>query len=233
MNDDIATRIQQLREHITALEQYYGRPIGSVKLLAVSKLQALSAIQSAIAAGQYSFAENYCQEAVEKIIALQQDKRLEWHFIGTLQSNKAKAVAQYFDWVHSVDSLTVAKKLSKHRPADMLALQVCLQVNIAAEKSKSGISLAQLMEFALAVQQMPRLQLRGLMTMGVHGQSVATAEVFAQLQQALQQLQQQGLAVDTLSMGMTEDYPLAIAAGATLLRIGSKIFGDRLKGETQ
>lgn len=185
----------------------------------------------AVQAGQLAFGENYLQEALDKIAAmpaLAPQAPLQWHFIGPIQSNKTRPIAEHFDWVHSVDRLKIAQRLSEQRPAELGALNICLQVNISDEDSKSGLSPAQLPEVAAAVAQLPRLRLRGLMAIPAPTTDVAQQRAaFAAVRGLYQQLQASGLALDTLSMGMSADLDAAVAEGATIVRIGSAIFGAR------
>lgn len=198
-----------------------------VKLLAVSKTFAVDALRDAYQAGQRSFAENYVQEALDKMKALQ-DLAIEWHFIGPIQSNKTRAIAENFAWVHSVDRLKIAERLSEQRPANMPPLQLCLQVNISNEASKSGVAPNEVSALAQAMTQLPNLKLRGLMAIPAPSDDVAIQRSgFAQLRQLRDQLNQQGLQLDTLSMGMSHDFAAAIAEGATIVRVGTAIFGDR------
>ena len=224
----IASNLQAVRDAITAAAGKAGRAPDSIHLLAVSKTFAPDAIREAYRAGQRRFAESYMQEALEKIAALH-DLPLEWHFIGPLQSNKTRAVAENFAWVHSVDRLKVAERLSAQRPAHLPPLQVCLQVNISREASKSGVSPEEAEALAEAVAQLPHLRLRGLMAIPEPNDEVAAQQAaFAQLRKLLERLNRHGLQLDTLSMGMSQDFAAAIAEGATLVRIGSAIFGERI-----
>jgi pyridoxal phosphate enzyme (YggS family) len=204
-----------------------GRGDNTVNLLAVSKKQPVSAILAAAAAGQRDFGENFVQEGLEKIQAIDRDD-LIWHFIGHLQTNKTRQVAQYFDWVHTVDRIKIARRLSEQRPADLDDLQVCLQVNIDNETSKSGADIEAIPELATAVAELPRLRLRGLMCLPANRSEFSEQrKPFARLRQLLEALQQQGLPVDTLSMGMSGDYRAAIYEGSTIVRLGTAIFGAR------
>lgn len=206
-----------------------GRPVSSVTLLAVSKTQPPQAVRDAVAAGQSRFGENYVQEALDKMAALADLRpRLEWHLIGPLQANKTRAVAEQFDWVHSVDRLRIAERLSAQRPAGMAALQVCIQVNISGEASKSGVAPAEVPALAHAVAALPGLRLRGLMAIPEPEDDLAAQRrPFAAMRAMLQALRADGLDLDTLSMGMSGDMEAAIAEGATLVRIGTAIFGAR------
>lgn len=198
-----------------------------VKLLAVSKNFAVDALRDAYQAGQRSFAENYVQEALDKMKALQ-DWAIEWHFIGPIQSNKTRAIAENFAWVHSVDRLKIAGRLSEQRPEHLPPLQICLQVNISNEASKSGVAPNEVSALAQAMTKLPNLKLRGLMAIPAPSDDVVIQRNgFAQLRQLRDQLNQQGLQLDTLSMGMSHDFAAAIAEGATMVRIGTAIFGER------
>jgi len=223
----IASRLQAVQARIRAAEAAAGRPPDAVRLIAVSKTFAASAIREACQAGQHAFGENYLQEALSKIEALP-GLPLEWHFIGPIQSNKTRPVALNFSWVHSVDRLKLAERLSAARPEGLPPLQICIQVNVSGERSKSGCQPDALQELALTVACLPRLQLRGLMAI-----PEATSDVrlqhqrFALLRQLKDQLVTSGLSLDTLSMGMSDDLEPAIAEGATMVRVGRAIFGPR------
>jgi pyridoxal phosphate enzyme (YggS family) len=226
----IAENLQQVRGRIATACAAVQRPVQTVTLLAVSKTFPADAVREAHAAGQHAFGENYVQEALEKIAALGDFRpALEWHLIGPLQSNKTRAVAESFDWVHSVDRLKVAQRLSEQRPAHLPPLQVCLQVNVSGEASKSGIAPEALPALAKAVAALPGLRLRGLMSIpepaiGFEAQRVP----HRRLRGLLQSLRAEGLAMDTLSMGMSADLEAAVAEGATLVRVGTAIFGGRI-----
>jgi len=225
--DNLHARLAAVHASIQAAAAHHGRPAEVVTLLAVSKTQPAQAIRAAAAAGQRRFGENYLQEALAKMAALA-DLDLEWHFIGPLQSNKTRPVAEHFTWVHSVDRLKLAERLSAQRPDTLPPLNVCLQVNISAETSKSGCSLSDLPALAHAVAALPRLRLRGLMAIPAPAEGrEAQRQPFRRLREALEQLNAGGLALDTLSMGMSDDLEAAIAEGATLVRVGSAIFGTR------
>lgn len=225
--NSIAENLKKIQNEIRAAAQQFDRSADTVHLLAVSKQQPLTAIEQALAAGQYAFGESYVQEALPKITALAAHT-LEWHFIGTLQANKTRTIAQHFAWVHSLDKLTNAERLNQYRPATLAPLQVCLQINIDNEPNKAGIKLTELLPLATAIAALPHLQLRGLMALPAPQQDFAQQRAsFRQLRLALQQLQQQGFKVDTLSMGMSADFVAAIAEGATIVRIGSALFGKR------
>jgi PLP dependent protein len=222
-NINIDKTLTQCRARVTQACHQAGRPASSITLVAVSKRQSLEKIQCAIAAGQSHFGENQAQEALQKIQALQQEK-LIWHFIGTLQSNKTKIIAENFHWVHSLSSEKHALRLSHQRPSTLPALNVCLQINIDHELNKSGITLEALPTLVQAITHLPRLKLRGLMCIPQKNKS---QHAFRQLKQAFLALQQTGITLDTLSMGMSADFEDAIIAGSTMVRIGSLIFGAR------
>ena len=227
MNPSIADNIARVRAQIEAACQAAGREPSSVHLLAVSKTWGADAVRQAHAAGQTAFGENYIQEAVEKITALR-DLPLEWHCIGPIQSNKTRLVAEHFDWVHSVDRLKIAQRLSEQRPAELPPLQVCIQVNVDGGDNKSGVSPEELPALAQAVNALPRMRLRGIMTIPEPAETEAQMRaVHAQAKALLEALRQQGLPLDTLSMGMSADMAAAIAEGSTLVRVGTAIFGQR------
>lgn len=212
---------------VSGAAQRAGRPAASITLIAVSKFQPVPAIREAHAAGLKHFGENYVQEGVAKVQALA-DLPLTWHFIGALQTNKTRAVAANFAWVHTVDRLQIAERLSAQRPADLPPLQVCLQVMLVPEPGKAGLAPADVPALAAAVAKLPGLQLRGLMCIPPATADVTTQrEHFRTLANLLAELQSAGLAVDTLSMGMSGDYEAAILEGATHVRIGTAIFGAR------
>ncbi len=225
----IAHNLQHTRERIAAACAAAGRSTDGVTLLAVSKTFGAEAVREAHAAGQRAFGENYVQEALDKIAALADLRaELEWHLIGPLQSNKTRVVAESFDWVHSVDRLKVAERLSAQRPENLPPLQVCLQVNVSGESSKSGVPPAEVAALAAQVARLPRLRLRGLMSIPEPAADFeAQRAPHRALQALLQELRQQGLALDTLSMGMSVDLEAAVAEGATIVRIGTAIFGGR------
>jgi len=227
----IAGNLQQVRGRIEAACAVAQRPVQTVTLLAVSKTFPADAVREAHAAGQRAFGENYVQEALEKIQALAALRSvLEWHLIGPLQSNKTRAVAEAFDWVHSVDRLKIAQRLSEQRPPEAPPLNVCLQVNISGEASKSGVPPAEVSALAHAVARLPRLKLRGLMAIPEPaGDFAAQRAPHRALRELMQRLQAEGLALDTLSMGMSADLEAAVAEGATIVRVGTAIFGSRPK----
>ena len=223
----ICDNLRRIRDEIHRLEARYGRPEGSVRLLAVSKTKPVAALREALDCGQQAFGENYVQELAEKSVALA-GADIEWHYIGPLQSNKSRIVAETAHWMHTVDRLKIARRLSEQRPADLAPLNVCIQVNISGEASKSGIEPGSLPELAAAVTALPNLRLRGLMAIPAPSADVnAQRGVFARLRRALEDEVARGHALDTLSMGMTGDMEAAIAEGATLVRIGTAIFGAR------
>ena len=198
-----------------------------VKLLAVSKAQSDSVVREAFVAGQTAFGENYLQEALDKQAALT-DLPIEWHFIGPIQSNKTQPIAQHFSWVHSVDRLKIAQRLNEARPTDLAPLQVCIQVNVSDERSKSGVSAHDLESLATTIASLPRLKLRGLMAIPAPTHDINQQQAqFKQVRQCYDALLAKGFALDTLSIGMSDDYPIAIAEGATIVRIGSALFGAR------
>ena len=200
---------------------------GSVTLLAVSKAQPAQKLREAYAAGQTTFGENYLQEALNKQVELK-DLNIEWHFIGPIQSNKTQPIAQHFSWVHGVDRLKIAQRLSDARPADLAPLQICLQVNISGEASKSGVAPNELLDLVKAVASLPKLSLRGLMTIPEPTDDEALQrQQFKHMRDLLNSLKNEGFALDTLSMGMSSDYKIAIEEGATMVRVGSAIFGAR------
>ncbi|HGM5492273.1 TPA: YggS family pyridoxal phosphate-dependent enzyme [Serratia fonticola] len=227
----IQQNLQDVRSRIATAAQGCARIPEEVTLLAVSKTKPVEAIAQAIAAGQHAFGENYVQEGVDKIQHFAQRPEgatLEWHFIGPLQSNKSRLVAEHFDWCHTIDRLRIALRLSDQRPATMPPLNVLIQINISDEQSKSGIVLDELPALAEAVAALPNLCLRGLMAIPApehdYQRQLAT---FGQMNDAFQALKQRYPQVDTLSMGMTDDMQAAIAAGSTMVRIGTAIFGAR------
>jgi pyridoxal phosphate enzyme (YggS family) len=210
-----------------------GRKPEEVGILAVSKTFPAESVLEAVAAGARAFGENYVQEGVDKALAVRQVAglpALEWHFIGPIQSNKTREVAEHFDWVHSIDRLKIAQRLSDQRPADLPPLQVCVQVNVSGEQSKSGVSLPEAAALVRAVAAMPNLKLRGLMAIPEPTDEPARQRAaFAMLRALRDEINSEGLSLDTLSMGMSADLESAIAEGATLVRVGTAIFGKRVK----
>jgi pyridoxal phosphate enzyme (YggS family) len=225
----ILGNIQQVRARISNACDGAQRPVQSVTLLCVSKTFGPDAVREAHAAGERCFGENYVQEGVDKIAALADLREaIEWHLIGPLQSNKTRIVAEQFDWVHSVDRLKIAQRLSEQRPVNLSPLQVCLQVNISGEDSKSGLAPGEVAAVANAVAALPRLVLRGLMAIPEPAGDLAAQRAPHRALRALfETLCAQGLALDTLSMGMSADLEAAILEGATMVRVGSAIFGAR------
>ena len=220
----IADHLGALAARIDSAALACGRDPASIKLLAVSKTKPAAAVREAYAAGVRDVGENYLQEALEKQAELR-DLPLIWHFIGPIQSNKTKPIAEHFAWVHSVDRLKIAQRLSEQRPAELPPLNICLQVNVSGETSKSGCEPGDLSALAHAVSQLPRLRLRGLMAIPEPSDDPATQHAaFARLRELRDAL---GLGLDTLSMGMSHDLEAAIAEGATWVRIGTALFGAR------
>ncbi len=225
----IANNLQLVRNRISQACLKVLREETSVTLLAVSKTFPAENVREAFNAGQKLFGENYVQEALDKIAALSDIRsELEWHLIGPLQSNKTRPVAEAFDWVHTVDRLKIAQRLSEQRPAHLPPLQVCVQVNTSGEDSKSGCAPAESLALAQAVAQLPRLNLRGIMALPAPSPDPAVQHAALRLVRTLfEQWRAAGLAVDTLSMGMSNDLEAAVEEGATLVRIGTAIFGHR------
>ena len=223
----IAQSLEKIRNRVTVLERRYQRPPDGVRILAVSKTKPPQAVRAAAEIGQREFGENHVQDALTKLDALA-DLDLVWHFIGPIQSNKTRIVATRFDWVHSIDRAKIAQRLNEQRPEDLPPLEVCIQVNVSGEGSKSGVDPGEVYELADAVSDLPRLKLRGLMTLPRPCDDLdAQRRPFAELRRVLEELNTRGFALDTLSMGMTNDMEAAIAEGATIIRIGTAIFGAR------
>lgn len=227
----IAHNLQDVAQQIVSAAQDAGRAPEAVQLLAVSKTFGPEAVLEAAAAGQRAFGENYLQEGVDKIRAVAEalpGTPLEWHFIGPIQSNKTRPIAEHFDWVHTVEREKIALRLSEQRPPEMAPLNICLQVNISGEASKSGVTPDQLPALARAVAGLPHLKLRGLMAIPEPETDFARQRAaFAQLRVLFEQLRAEGFALDTLSMGMSADLRAAVFEGATIVRVGSAIFGAR------
>ena len=227
----IEGNLQQVHERLKQACALAGRDVNTVSLLAVSKTFDADAVCLALDAGQHAFGENYVQEGTEKMEAvrrLKPDAALQWHCIGPLQSNKTRPVAECFDWVQSVDRLKIAQRLSEQRPAAMPDLQICLQVNVDGGANKSGVAPASLEELAQAVSRLPRLKLRGLMCIPEPAPDFeAQRALFLRAKVLFDQLNGQGLALDTLSMGMSDDLEAAVAAGSTMVRVGRGVFGSR------
>ena len=223
----IKSHLDKLRSRIATAEQHYGRDTNSVTLLAVSKTQPVKAILAAYHAGQRDFGESYLQEALTKQTALS-DYAINWHFIGAMQSNKTRLIAQHFTWVHSVDRLKIAVRLNEQRPTGLPPLNICLQVNIGAEQQKAGVDASQLPELAAQLQPLSRLRLRGLMVLPPATEDIDEQRShFRQLKRSFEQLRAHGHPIDTLSMGMSTDLEAAIAEGTTLVRVGTALFGER------
>lgn len=223
----IADNLQHVRQRIAAACADAGRDVNEVTLLAVSKTFGPDAVRAAHAAGQLAFGENYIQEAVEKK-ALLADLPLQWHCIGPIQSNKTRLVAAHFDWAHTVDRLKVAQRLSEQRPAQRPPLQVCIQVNVDAGATKAGVAPGDALALAREVAALPNLRLRGLMTIPEPSPGFAAQlAVHQKARRLFDSLRDAGLEIDTLSMGMTADLEAAVAAGSTMVRVGTAIFGGR------
>jgi pyridoxal phosphate enzyme (YggS family) len=220
-------RLEAVRARIAAAERQAGRLPGSVRLLAVSKQQPLAAIEAAVQAGQFEFGENYVQEGVAKIAALR-GRPVTWHFIGRVQGNKTREVAEHFQWVHTVDRERIATRLDAQRPPLAPPLEVLLQVRLGDEPAKGGATPEELPALAAAVSRLPRLKLRGLMCIPPPARDEAAQRApFQRLRQLLEELNQRGHALDVLSMGMSDDLEAAVLEGATLVRIGTAVFGPR------
>jgi pyridoxal phosphate enzyme (YggS family) len=224
---NLSLRLAAVRDRMTQAAGRSGRSAQSVTLLAVGKAQPLPLLAAAADLGVADFGESYLQEGLEKIAALR-DRALTWHFVGRVQANKTRPIAEEFAWVHALDRLKIAARLSAQRPFHAPPLNVCLQVNLAGEATKGGVAPAQLPALAAGVAALPRLQLRGLMCIPPEETEVARQRAwFAQLRTLLEQLNASGSALDTLSMGMSGDFEAAIEEGATLVRIGTALFGAR------
>ena len=223
----IASALQATQVSIDKAVTNCDREKGEVILVAVSKTQPAERIREAYHLGQHQFGENYLQEALDKQ-ALLTDLNITWHFIGPIQSNKTQLIAQHFDWVHGVDRLKIAQRLNDARPADAPRLQICIQVNVSNEATKSGVMPSAAADLATAIVALPRLKLRGLMAIPAPTQDIKLQhQQFRMVRELYQQLNALGFGLDTLSMGMSEDFAIAIAEGATIVRIGSAIFGAR------
>jgi PLP dependent protein len=225
----LARHLNEVRQRIAQAETAASRDASSVALLAVSKTFPAEDVRAVFEAGQRAFGENYVQEAVAKIAALADLRdQIRWHFIGPLQSNKTKVVAENFDWVHSVDRLKIAERLSEQRPENMAALNVCLQVNVSGEASKSGVAPAEALALARRIAALPRLRLRGLMAIPEAAASLDEQRApHRRLRELMETLRADGLELDTLSIGMSADLEAAILEGSTMVRIGTAIFGAR------
>jgi hypothetical protein len=223
----ITANLQAVRERVAAAVRAAGRPADAVRVVAVSKTIAADAVREAASGGQRDFGENYVTEGVEKIRELA-SLGLTWHYIGPIQSNKTRLIAEHFDWVHSIDREKIAARLSQARDARQAELQVCIQVNVSDEASKSGVAPAEAASLARAVAGLPRLRLRGLMAIPEPTPDVGVQRGrFAQLRELRDELNRRGFELDTLSMGMSADLEAAIVEGATLVRVGTAIFGER------
>ncbi|WP_446469662.1 YggS family pyridoxal phosphate-dependent enzyme [Xenorhabdus stockiae] len=230
---NIEQNLHDVRNNIALAAQKCGRSPEEITLLAVSKTKPAEAIAKAIATGQREFGENYVQEGVEKIQLFANHNDLVWHFIGPLQSNKSRLVAEHFNWCHTIDRLKIAQRLSEQRPESMAPLNILIQINISGENSKSGILLEELEELAATVDLLPNLVLRGLMAIPAPEEDYERqTAIFRRMEQAFIKLKAQYPRIDTLSMGMTDDMEAAIACGSTLVRIGTAIFGAREYGST-
>ncbi|ULX57955.1 YggS family pyridoxal phosphate-dependent enzyme [Ectothiorhodosinus mongolicus] len=223
----LCARIDAVRATIDRAAKQYGRRSEDVTLLAVSKTRTADEIRQAVACGQRAFGENYASELQEKSAVLA-DKALSWHFIGPVQSNKTRLIAERADWLHSLDRERIARRLNDQRPEQRPALNVCIQVNISDEPSKSGVAPEEILGLAEQIRALPRLRLRGLMAIPAPTDDPAQQrQAFAQLRACLEDLQTRGYELDTLSMGMSDDLEAAIAEGATIVRVGTAIFGSR------
>ncbi|MBJ7539435.1 YggS family pyridoxal phosphate-dependent enzyme [Marinomonas transparens] len=227
-SESIKSSLTRVIQQIDQLEKSCERPSGSVQLLAVSKTKPVTAIEAAYQAGQRLFGENYVQEAVEKRQTLSHLTDVEWHFIGPIQSNKSRLIAENMDWVHTIDREKIARRLSEQRPVTFPPLNVCIQLNISGEESKAGIELSQLNALVELVRQLPNLCLRGLMAIPAPQQSEAQqCAIYEPLAHAFLELSKTDSMIDTLSIGMSGDMPAAIASGSTMVRVGTAIFGAR------
>lgn len=225
----IKQNLQTLQSRIREYEKRYDRQPDSVSLLAVSKKQSIEKIQIALECGQLLFGESYVQEALPKIEFFK-NQPIEWHFIGPLQSNKTKKIAAYFSWVHSIDSIKIAKRLSDQRPDHLAPLNICIEVNISNEHSKSGVATIEVAALAEYCLSLPKLKLRGLMSIPAAKTTLAEQRIeFHQLKSIFNDLCDKNFTLDTLSMGMSDDLEAAIAEGATVVRVGTAIFGERAK----
>ena len=224
-SDSPTSRLAAVWQRIHSATARAGRPAESVKLLAVSKTFPIEAVDVIAACGQLAFGENYAQEGTDKASARPE---LEWHFIGPIQSNKTRGIAEHFSWVHTIDRLKIAERLSIQRPDNLTPLQICVQVNVSGEASKSGCAPEEALTLCRAVAQLPNIKLRGLMAIPEPTKDKAMQHrQFAKLRELQTNINQQGFSLDTLSMGMSDDLEVAIAEGATMVRVGSAIFGHR------
>ena len=224
----IVSNMQAIRAAIKQAALVAKRDAAEISLLAVSKTMPASSIREAYIAGQTAFGENYLQEALDKMQELK-DLPLDWHFIGPIQSNKTRLIAENFKWVHSVDRFKIAQRLSEQRPAALPPLNICLQINVSGENSKGGIKVEEAATMAAAIAQLPNLKLRGLMAIPAPAEEMSAQRLpFVKMRELMADLNQQGLALDTLSMGMSHDLEAAILEGATIVRVGTAIFGKRM-----
>lgn len=227
--NSIAQNIKAIQAQITDAEKKYSRQPGSVQLLAVSKTRPIEDIQAAFSENQLHFGENYLQDALSKI-EISPDQSLEWHFIGPIQSNKTRQIAQNFSWVHTIDRLKIAQRLSEQRDPELKPLNICIQVNTSGESSKSGVNIEETLSLAKSITALPNLNLRGLMTIPASTDNFEQQrQPFRLLRELKDELESQNIKLDTLSMGMTNDMEAAIAEGSTMVRIGTAIFGERIK----
>lgn len=223
----IAQNIKSIRSQIYSLEKKYGRPSGSVQLLAVSKTRPIEDIKDALSENQLHFGENYLQDALSKIENVT-EPNIEWHFIGPIQSNKTRQIAENFQWVHTIDRLKIAQRLSEQRSSELPPLNVCIQVNVSGEDSKSGVSLDEALSLAKQIYDLPNITLRGLMTIPASSNDFEQQRKPFQILKLLKnKIESEGIILDTLSMGMSNDMEAAIAEGSTMVRIGTAIFGAR------
>ena len=223
----IAHNLEDVREKITHFEEKYARKIGSVQLLAVSKTRPIEDIRTSFSENQHNFGENYLQDALSKIENTP-ELSINWHFIGSIQSNKTRQVAENFQWVHTVDRLKIAQRLSEQRNTDLPPLNICIQVNVSKEKNKSGVNIKDAFSLAKEIYQLPNIRLRGLMAIPAVTDDFDTQrQAFRLLHELQDEIRDQGIELDTLSMGMSNDMEAAIAEGSTMVRIGTAIFGAR------
>lgn len=229
----ITQNINDIQKRITEAEIKYARKANSVRLLAVSKTRPVEDILAALQAQQRDFGENYLQDALEKMITIPKlvnNPNIKWHFIGPIQSNKTLAIAQHFDWIHSIDRLKIARRLSEQRATQQAPLNICIQVNTSGESSKSGVMAEEAIELAKEIARLPHLKLRGLMTIPANSNEMEQQrKPFHLLRQLKDEIVSQDIELDTLSMGMSNDMEAAIAEGSTMVRIGTALFGPRLK----
>ena len=223
----IAHNIKAIKTLILQLEKKYDREAGSVQLLAVSKTRPIGDIRSAFAENQVDFGENYLQDALSKVQNIS-EQNVKWHFIGPIQSNKTRQIAENFDWVHTIDRIKIAKRLSEQRPTSLSPLNLCIQVNISGEENKSGVAVDEILSLAKQIQALPNINLRGLMAIPQSSLGFETQrQPFRLLSELKHELNNEGFDLDVLSMGMSNDMEAAIAEGATMVRIGTAIFGAR------